>query len=337
MPYTYKDAGVDINKVRDIQKNFARLLASTFDNKVISGFGHYAGLYAINDEIIAMHTDGVGSKVMIAQMLNRFNTIGIDCIAMNANDIICVGAKPLAFVDYLMLKEANEYLIKEIMKGLIKGARESNVSIIGGETAIMPDLLHGDNSFDLAGSMIGIVKKDEVILGEKIKIGDAIIGLESTGLHSNGYTLARKVLLKEYRLDEKIKGLRSTLGLELLRPTAIYVKPILALLEKHRENIHGMAHITGGAFSKLRRLTRYRFDIKIDYVPSIFKLIQEHASINEREMLRTFNMGIGFCIVIEKGYVDEVISLLKRYGVKSRLLGYIREGRGIYVNSIKID
>ncbi|GIU71027.1 MAG: phosphoribosylaminoimidazole synthetase [Candidatus Nitrosocaldaceae archaeon] len=327
MPYTYKDAGVDVNKVRKIQSKFARLLASTFNDKVISGFGHYAGLYAINDDVIALHTDGVGTKTLIAQMLNKFDTIGIDCIAMNANDIICTGAKPLAFVDYIALRKPDDILVKEIMKGLVKGAKEADVAIIGGETAVMPDLIVGkDQAFDLAGSMIGITKRDRLILGNAIKEGDIIIGLESNGLHSNGYTLARKVLLKHYKLDDKIKELRTTLGKELLKPTRIYVKQVLDIIDKHE--IHGLAHITGGAFSKLNRLGNYKF--VIDNMPKpkpIFRLIQEHAGLDDKEMFNTFNMGIGFCIISK-----EKIKGLKN----AHIIGRIEKGKGVYIHDIRL-
>ena len=324
MPYTYRDAGVDVKKIKSIQSNFAKLLIKTFNDNVISGLEHYAGLYSLNDEVIALHTDGVGTKVMIAQMLNKFDTIGIDCIAMNANDIICVGAKPLAFVDYIALKKPDDNLLKEIMKGLVKGAKEAGVAIIGGETAVMPDLLAGrEQGFDLAGSMIGIAKRDRLILGDDIREGDLILGLDSNGLHSNGYTLARKILLKHYRLDEKIKELRTTLAKELLKPTRIYVNDILDILDKYE--VHGLAHITGGAFSKLSRLGRYKFIIdKMPRPKPIFRLIQELANLDDKEMFNTFNMGIGFCI-IAKDVIDG-----------THLIGRVEKGKGVYINDIKL-
>ncbi len=327
MSYTYKDAGVDISKVKSIQERTAKLLSLTFDNNVILGSGHYAGLYAINDEdIIAIHTDGVGTKVIIAQLLKRFDTIGIDCIAMNANDIICTGARPFAFVDYIALKNANDALVNEIMRGLVKGAKEANVSIIGGETAILPDLINGDEySFDLAGSMIGIVKRNKLILGDKINENDIIIGLRSNGLHSNGYSLARKVLLKHYKLDDKIDELGCTLGDELLKPTKIYVKDILKIIDKYE--IHGLAHITGGSFTKLSRLGNYKF--VIDNLPKpmpIFRLLHEHG-VEDREMFRTFNMGIGFCIITNDNRVVREID-------NAYIIGRIEKGNGVYVNDI---
>lgn len=324
MPYTYKDAGVDVKKIRKIQKSFERLIAKTFNDRVISGFGHYSGLYALDDNVLSMHTDGVGTKVMIAQMLNKFDTIGIDCIAMNANDIICTGTKPLAFVDYIALKKPDDYLIREIMKGLVKGAREAGVAIIGGETAVMPDLIAGkDQGFDLAGSMLGIAKKDNLILGDAIRDGNLILGLESNGLHSNGYTLARKVLLKHYKLDDKIKELRTTLGKELLKPTRIYVKQVLDIISNYE--VHGLAHITGGGFSKLSRLGNYKFVIdKMPKPKPIFRLIQEHAKLDDREMFNTFNMGIGFCIIAK-----EVIE-------GTHLIGRVEKGKGVYINDIKL-
>ncbi len=336
MPFTYRDAGVDISKIRRTQKGFARLLAKTFNESVISGFGHYAGLYRIDDKIIAMHTDGVGTKVMIAHMLKRYDTIGIDCIAMNVNDVICTGAKPVAFVDYIALREADDHLIKSIIKGLVKGAKEAGVAIIGGETAVMPDLLAEGQAFDLAGSVIGIARKDELILGDEIAIGDAIIGLESNGLHSNGYTLARKVLLEHYKLDTRIEELGTTLGYELLKPTRIYVKPIQDILAKHRDKVHGMAHITGGAFTKLSRLSSYKFVINMPEPKPIFRLIKKYAMVDDLEMFRTFNMGIGFCIIVDSNYTDDMLELLIKHRVKAHVLGHVEKGRGVYVNDIKL-
>src|SRR5690349_14202318 len=192
-----------------------------------------------------MHCDGVGTKVVIAQMMNRFDNIGIDCIAMNVNDIICLGAHPLAFIDYIALRSANQHVVQEIAKGLVKGARQSDMAIIGGETAILPDLINGEdkNTFDLVGMVLGIVDKPNIILGDKIKIDDIILGVESSGLHSNGYTLARKVLLSKYSVDDTAPHLVHTVGEEMLTPTMIYVKPIIEILKQKHISIHGLAHI----------------------------------------------------------------------------------------------
>ena len=184
--------------------------------KVIYGFGHYAGLIEIDNKIMSLHTDGVGSKIIIAQLMKKFDTIGIDCIAMNVNDIVCVGSKPIGYLSYIALQKTNDFLLKEITKGLIKGAKLSNIAIVGGETAILPDIITGkgkDHNFDLAGMIFGVTNdKRRIILGNKIKSGDFIIGINSSGLHSNGYTLARKILLEKNSINDKPEFLNNSLG-----------------------------------------------------------------------------------------------------------------------------
>src|ERR671916_2598896 len=247
---TYRDAGVDIGSIHRGQKSIGEIISVTHKmlaiGKVTSGFGHYAGLVKLGHETIALHADGVGTKVIVAQMMNKFSTIGIDCIAMNVNDVICVGAQPSAFVDYIALRHTNESLLREIGQGLVKGAQQSKMAIVGGETAILHDIItgEGENAFDLAGMVMGIVM-DKPILGRMIKPGDIILGVESSGLHSNGYTLARKVLLSKYSVDDHADHLVQTVGEELLKPTTIYVSPVIEILKK-KIRLHGLANITGG-------------------------------------------------------------------------------------------
>ncbi|MGH9999234.1 MAG: phosphoribosylformylglycinamidine cyclo-ligase, partial [Nitrosopumilaceae archaeon] len=256
MGITYKDAGIDIKKIKQSQSTIGRLITSTHKlqkkAKIASGFGHYAGIVEIpGGRLIATHTDGVGTKVIISQMMKRYDTIGIDCVAMNVNDIICIGATPISFVDYIAANQNNQEIFKKIVQGLVKGAKKAEVPIVGGETAIMPDVITGKEfSFDLAGMVVGILTKNQMILGDMITLGDIIIGVKSSGLHSNGYSLARKVLLSKYSIKDKIRGV-GTLGDALLTPTEIYVKPVLESLEEC--DIHGLAHITGGSFTKLLR------------------------------------------------------------------------------------
>ena len=335
----YKDAGVDLAKIKNAHKTIKNLISDThkFKTGILSGYGHYASLLEIgNNKVIAMHTDGVGTKVLIAQMAGRFNTVGIDCIAMNVNDVICVGAEPIAFVDYIAVRKANEKLVQEIMKGLVEGARQADVAIVGGETAVMPDVITGyEQAFDLAGTVIGIADKQKLVLGNKISYDDIIIGVESNGLHSNGYSLVRKVLLHKYKIRQKISELGSTLAEELLRPTRIYVKPVLEILKS--VEVHGLAHITGGAFTKLTRLTKFGF--KLDSMPEpheIFKLIQKHAKINDREMYRTFNMGIGFCIIVPRDAEDAVVQVFRRHDMRCSVIGKIDDTKGVYIGKLKI-
>ncbi|MDQ3882555.1 MAG: phosphoribosylformylglycinamidine cyclo-ligase [Thermoproteota archaeon] len=332
---TYRDSGVDIGRIRGVQKSIGELISVTHKmlalGKVTSGFGHYAGLVKLASQTIALHADGVGTKVIIAQMMNKFNTVGIDCVAMNVNDVICVGAQPVAFIDYIALRHPNEWLVQEITKGLVKGAQQSKMAIVGGETAVLQDVIAGDseNAFDLAGMVMGVVRRSGPILGDMIKPGDIIFGVESSGLHSNGYTLARKVLLSKYSVDDNASHLIQTVGEELLIPTRIYVRPVIEILKK-RIRVHGLANITGGGFTKLPRLNtkvRYVFD-NLPVPTGIFKQIQIEGNIENREMYRTFNMGVGFCLVAPKASTDHIISVFEKYKMHCDTVGGIERGRG---------
>ncbi len=330
---TYRDAGVDVNKIRTAQKSIGKIISATHKlleaGKVVSGFGHYAGLIKLGSELLALHSDGVGTKVLVAQLMNRFDTVGIDCVAMNVNDVICVGAQPVGFIDYIALRQPNERLLEEIAKGLAEGAKQSQMAIVGGETAVLPDVIAGEESaFDLVGMVMGVVK-GKPILGAAIKPGDIILGVESRGLHSNGYTLARKVLLSKYSVDDNADHLVQTVGEELLIPTRIYVRPVMEILRK-KIKIHGLAHITGGSFTKLPRLNaRVRYDL--DGLPApmgIFKQIQVDGGIDSKEMYRTFNMGVGFCIIAPKASADDIVSVFAKYRMRCKAIGRIEKGRG---------
>lgn len=297
---------------------------------VITGFGQYAGIIQFGNQLISLHTDGVGSKIMIAQMMNKYDTIGIDCIAMNVNDTICVGATPVCYLSYVALQQTNDKLLMDLTKGLVKGARLSKVAIVGGETAILPDIITGQKNqfnFDLAGMAMGILDKKRLLLGKSIKAGDVIIGIKSSGLHSNGYTLARKILLEKYDINDKPEFLKLTLGKELLKPTSIYTKTILDILEMFGGDIHGLAHITGGAFTKLGRLNS-NVDYILDDLPpieGIFRQMYTDGNIQLDEMYRTFNMGIGFCIVTSKKIGEETVSALTSDKIGSKIVGHVKE------------
>lgn len=336
----YKDVGIDIKRIRKIQNQIGKDIEKTQHfldfGKVISGFGHYAGLIEIGDKVMALHTDGVGTKILISQLMKKYDTIGIDCIAMNVNDIVCVGSKPLGYLSYIALQKTNHTLLKEITKGLIKGAKLSNVAIMGGETAILPDIITGnanDYNFDLAGMIFGVIDdRKKMILGNKIKNGDIIIGIDSSGLHSNGYTLARKVLLEKYDISDRPEYLETSLGKELLKPTAIYSKTILKLIEEFdTQVIHGLSHITGGAFTKLNRLNS-NVDYVLDDLPEIrgiFKQIMKDGKINVTEMYKTFNMGVGFCIVASKDKAEDIMDVINKDNRKCRVIGKIKSnGKG---------
>ena len=324
MASSYASAGVDISKVKGIHKEIGGMLKGTHSSSILPIYGHYAGLVKIGNETIAMHTDGVGTKVLVAHELGKYDTVGIDCVAMNVNDIICVGAKPVAMVDYLALQREDSELVRELMNGLVLGAKEAEVSLIGGETAIMPDLIRGEEGktgFDLAGTAIGVVK-GKPITGSTMRAGDAIVGIESSGVHSNGLTLARKTLPREH-------------WGELLVPTKIYVKPVMEMLTAI--DIHGMAHITGGAFSKLMRIGDYaKVGFRLDNMPKppkVFELMANNGGIEERELYRTFNMGTGLCVVCSQQEAKVVISISKKHRMKAGVIGSITKERKVIIKT----
>lgn len=343
--WSYKKAGVDITGVKSSHSNISKLLNKTLgfrDGKigeVINGSGHYAGVIKLTkDEYLAFHTDGVGTKVLVAQQYSKFDTVGIDCVAMNVNDLICVGAEPISLVDYIAIKKNNPMLIKEITKGLVKGSKLSSTPIVGGETAIMPDVIdgYGNKAFDLAASGIGIITEKTNMLNRKIKSGDIIIGLQSSGIHSNGTTLARKVLLEKYSLRKKMYKSKR-LGDLLLEPTIIYSKAIMDILNNIK-SIHGLAHITGGAFTKLTRISSgtVGFSIDLPKTPFIFELIQKTGNISNKEMQRTFNMGYGFVVICPKSQYSDVDSILSDYKINNTIIGNIVSHRGVKINGKSI-
>src|SRR5574338_474635 len=336
MALTYKSAGVDVAKIKKSQSSIGKIIASTHKlQKVASGFGHYAGLVQIHGgKYLATHTDGVGTKVLIANLLKKYDTIGIDCVAMNVNDIICIGATPISFVDYIAANQNNESVFVKIATGLANGAKKAGVPIVGGETAIMPDLFEGKKfAFDLAGMVAGLVDKNKIIMGDKITKGDTIIGIKSSGIHSNGYSLARKVLLKKYSIQDSVKGI-GKIGNAMLTPTEIYVRPVLDIISKCQ--VHGLANITGGAFTKLLRLKKTGFVLDMmPEPPKIMQLIQD-IGVAEDEMYKTFNMGVGFCIVTPKSEVNKIMVICKKYKLMSYEIGHISEKTGVFIGNKKL-
>ncbi len=309
---SYSSAGVDVKKVKSMHAAINEAIFSTAPGFVLPIKGHYAGLFKSGGQTLAIHCDGVGSKLLVAGSLGKFDTVGIDAVAMNVNDIICVGATPLVLVDYLALANEDHELVSEVMKGLIEGARQSGCAIVGGETAILPDMIKGGKRpLDLAATCLGVVG-GEVITGEKMKDGDAIVGLESSGLHSNGYTLARRVL------DGK------KWGKQMLEPTRIYVKPVLEMLA-HCE-VHGLAHITGGGYSKLMRIGAYaKVGFLLDAMPKTTGVMAELEKQLESdyEFYRTFNAGVGMCVVVPKSEASKVIAIAERHGMGASVVGSI--------------
>lgn len=325
---TYSDAGVDIElENRSIDAMKRRL---TFSRKgfgaPLTGIGHYAGLIDMGEFAIAMTTDGVGSKILIANAMRKWDTIGIDCIAMNVNDLLAIGAEPLAFVDYLAVEKVDPEVSEQIALGLQKGAEISNISIVGGETASLPEMIRG---LDLAGTAIGYVKKDRVITGEKICIGDAVVGVPSTGLHSNGYTLARRIIGGSgYTYFDTMPGDSRSIGEILLTPTRIYIE-VLELLQ--RCDVHGLAHITGSGLLKLHRITDLGFEITDPIEPQpVFRFLQELGGVDDAEMYRTFNMGMGFVVVLPEEQADDACSIM---GPGSKVIGRIAKS-GLRAGSV---
>ena len=279
--------------------------------------GHYASVIRIDETTgIALSTDGVGTKLLLAEQLRRFDTVGIDCVAMNVNDVVCVGAEPLAMLDYLAVERADPDICAEIGRGLAAGAELAGIEIPGGELAQLGEIVRG---FDVAGACFGLVELDQIVDGSAVEVGDPVIGLPSSGLHSNGYTLARRAL-KGIALDDDRLG--RPLGEVLLEPTEIYVKPVLELL-RSPIGVRGLAHITSGGLGNLLRLRAdvgYEIDDPLP-VPPIFELIAEAGSVAEDEMFEVFNMGCGFCCVVAAADEDGAVELLRSHYPGARRIG----------------
>ncbi len=325
---TYAKAGVDIDKksssiaalvehLRFKRKGFGRPIDLP---------GHFTGLIDFGDLALTLCTDGVGTKLLVADALKKWDTIGIDCVAMNVNDTICVGSEPIAFVDYIAIDKPDERVTSEVGQGLEAAAKMSNMTIVGGEIAVLPELVKG---FDLAGTCLGAVKKNKIITGDKIRPGDALVGLPSSGIHSNGLTLARKIFEENgVGYKQKVKGLNRSVGLELLEPTTIYVRQVLDLLD--RFEIHGMANITGGGLRNLIRLKKgVGFEIEDPMKPNpIFKVMQDLGNVSDQEMYQIFNMGMGYCMVVPGRQADAVA---KAAGMGAKVVGRAVKNEGVAV------
>ncbi|HLE47890.1 MAG TPA: phosphoribosylformylglycinamidine cyclo-ligase, partial [Candidatus Thermoplasmatota archaeon] len=281
-------------------------------------------------------TDGVGSKVEIAQAMRKYDTVGIDCIAMNVNDCICVGAEPIAFVDYIATSDPDPEITQQIGVGLNEGAKQANVTLAGGETAVLPEIVNG---WDLAGSCVGFVSKSRILDGSKVKPGDVIIGLPSTGLHSNGYTLARRILTSEgvdfgQSFPAGAYGTR-TVGSVLLEPTRIYVRPILEL--RDTVDIHGLANITGGGLKNIPRVNpnvHYALTDPLP-VPPAFIALQRWGGVSDQEMYQTFNMGMGFAVIVAASQAKESLRVLK--AERPKVVGEVRKGRNVVHEPLKLE
>lgn len=342
---TYKQAGVDIDAGNEFVRRIRPLVRSTFRPEVLGDVGGFGGLFGLpagrfKEPVLVSGTDGVGTKLKVAGMMNRHDTIGIDLVGMCVNDVVVCGAEPLFFLDYFATGKLALPVAEAVITGLAKGCKEAGCALIGGETAEMPSC-YPDGEYDLAGFAVGVVERAKLIDGRGIVPGDVIIGLASTGLHSNGYSLARRVLFEAAGLDvrAKVDTLERSLGELLLTPTRIYVKTVLALLPQ--APIRGMAHITGGGLTEnlpriLPESCAARIEVTSWPVPGIFDFIRRTGRIGDDEMFRVFNMGIGMVLVVAAGDADRLVSTATNLGERAFRIGRIVEAgdqRVAYVNT----
>ncbi len=332
MSLTYKDAGVDIDRQDAFIKAIKPIVKSTSRPEVLGNIGGFAGLFRFDpsnykDPILVSSTDGVGTKLKIASMADKHDGVGIDLVAMVVNDLVVDGAQPLFFLDYLAVGKLDVERSKTVVSGIAKGCKEAGCALVGGETAEMPGF-YKDDEYDLAGFGVGVVDADKMIDGSRTSKNDVIIGINSSGVHSNGFSLARKVLFDEagMKLDDYVDDLGKTLGEELLTPTRIYVKSILNVLRDFE--IKAMVHITGGGFvDNIPRVLPARARAVIDTgswdVLPIFSMIQDLGKVEDDEMYRTFNMGIGMAIIVSEMVADDVLLRLKGLKESAHIIGYI--------------
>jgi phosphoribosylformylglycinamidine cyclo-ligase len=325
MSDAYAKAGVDQNAADSAVAGLVRALGAINLERPSAQVplpGHYASVIKLDERTgIAFSTDGVGTKLVVAEELGKFDTVGIDCVAMNVNDVICVGAEPLAMLDYIAIEKADAAVCEEIGVGLARGAEKAGIEIPGGELAQLGQLVRG---VDVSGACFGTVALDAIVDGSAVEPGDVVIGLPSTGLHSNGYTLARSALA-EIPLDDERLG--RPLGDILLEPTEIYVKPIVELL-RCEVDVRGLAHITSGGTKNLLRLAAdvgYEIDDPLP-VPPIFNLIQKHGDVSDEEMSEVFNLGCGFCVVVPEGDEAPALELLRRHYPQAKRIGRATDG-----------
>ena len=348
---TYEQSGVSIDANDEMVKRISSYVSSTFGPRVVQLKNSFAGLFRLDyDEklfkknykspVLVACTDGVGSKVKLAVAVNKFDTVGIDLVAMNVNDMLVQGAEPLFFLDYLAVNKLEPHIIAEMVKGIAAGCRQADCALIGGETAEMPDI-YRKGDFDMAGFAVGIVERRKIITGSNIRAGDVILGLASNGLHSNGYSLVRNICFKDNSLKmtdtiDELDG--AVLGDVLLEPTRIYVRPVVKLLSQYKVKkiVHGMAHITGGGLvGNIPRVLPKDCDavIKKSSWPKhkIFTFLQNTGPVEADEMFRVFNMGIGFVLIVAEDFADSIVKKLTQLGEKVYRIGRITTGTGSVV------
>ncbi len=330
MKVSYKSSGVNISEADKFVKAISPLVKSTFTKGVIQGIGNFGSFYQIDfkkykSPVLVSSVDGVGTKLKIAALLNKYDTIGEDLVNHCVNDIAVCGAVPQFFLDYYAMGKLKSKTAQEVVKGLIRGCKANGCSLIGGETAEMPGVYHGDD-FDLAGSITGIVEKSKIVNKNNVKKGDILIGLPSNGLHTNGYSLVRKIFDTKQKLNQKYSGLKNTIGLELLNTHKSYLNIIQSSLQKFK--INSISHITGGGIEgNTKRVVPKNLKIKIDYDswerPAIFDIIQVKGNVDEKDMRRTFNLGIGLIFIIANKDADKFIKFLQSKKERSYVIGNI--------------
>ncbi|MCA0992772.1 phosphoribosylformylglycinamidine cyclo-ligase [Pseudalkalibacillus hwajinpoensis] len=338
MAQAYRQAGVNIEAGYEAVDRIKPHVKKTMRKGVMGGLGGFGGMFDLSElnyekPVLVSGTDGVGTKLMLAIQLNQHDTIGIDCVAMCVNDVVAQGAEPLYFLDYIATGKLAPERVEKIVKGVAEGCSQAGCALIGGETAEMPDM-YQENDYDLAGFTVGAVEKSKLITPENVKEGNILIGLASNGIHSNGFSLVRKVLLKDHKMDLAISydELESTLGEALLAPTRIYVKPVLNVLKSH--TVNGIAHITGGGFEEnIPRMLPEGLAAQVDYgswpIPPIFDLIEKKGNLSRKEMFTTFNMGVGMVLAVPEDEAVNVIKALEQDGERAYMIGRVVKGAGI--------
>ncbi|PSP54577.1 phosphoribosylformylglycinamidine cyclo-ligase [Halobacteriales archaeon QS_1_67_19] len=316
---TYAEAGVDIEASEAATAALVGAVGDIDDSE-------YAGLIDIGDRYLALATDGVGTKLLVAEALGDYSTVGIDCIAMNANDLVAAGVEPVAFVDYLAIDEPSERFSEQVGEGLARGAEEAGVALVGGETAVMPDVIQG---LDLAGACAGLAPQDAVFPGEA-DVSDTLVGFPSSGIHSNGLTLAREAVTREHDYEDPFPpNPEKSIGEELLEPTRIYTDLLAHLRER---DVHAAAHVTGGGWTNLARMGAYRYEITDPFeAQPIFEFVQEEGNVDDEEMHRTFNMGTGFVVALPE---DEAASLTDE--TDGRIIGEVRDGDEVAIRGLEL-
>jgi phosphoribosylformylglycinamidine cyclo-ligase len=336
----YRESGVDTDEADLGLRRLVKRITSSWPPRDSFGgvqleIGYFANVIDIGGIGLAISTDGVGSKAIIAQLMNRYDTIGIDCVAMNVNDLICVGAQPISLVDYIAVERVDAQILEAIAIGLADGAAQAGISISGGEIAQLEDVVHG---FDLAGTAVGTVPLDKILTGRHLEPGDQIIGIQSSGIHSNGLTLAREAFFKRPQplaLNYPILGSDASLGEELLHPTLIYVREVMEIL-RLVPNVKALVNITGDGLLNLNRVEHPSTGFFIDEMPEtpeIFKMIQQYGDVSTAEMFEVYNMGVGFCVVASETDVGSVLSILERYHRKAWVIGKVIDDptKGVYL------